>query len=247
MKLTRRSFLAGLLSVGATLALQGPLSEATAAQVNDAWKKLLEDPWYFDVNQFGTIVEADADEPKIRSDVFDVYLGDRCTPKSLVAGVEGCTPLVSHFQQLASDELDDVQSELEDGEDLPPAERKRLERLANALSDPDDGWAEWVLLLGAVGMPRFVSEVDDWLASPIEGNDYPWFPIRSGAQGHAMAFFESLPNETLDDQGVVIIEGEHPGSSYYAAELRQPIEDANEMAEALELPFRFKVEGHSNV
>lgn len=247
MKLTRRSFLAGLLSVGAALALQGPLSEATAAQVDEAWKKLLKDPWYFDVNQFGTIVEGDAQEPKIRSDVFDAYVGDRCTPDSLIAEVQGCVPLTSHFQQLAADELNVVQSELEDGEDLPPKERKRLERLAKALSDPDDGWADWVSLLGSAGLPGFVSEVEDWLASPIEGNDYQWFPIRSGAQGQAMAFFESLPRETLDQLCVVIIEGDCPGSTYYAAELRQPIEDANAAAELLGLPFRFKAEGKTNV
>jgi hypothetical protein len=100
-----------------------------------------------------------------------------------------------------------------------------------------------VLLEGHAGLPRFVREVEDWLSSPIKGEDYQWFPIRSGAQGQAMAFFESMDNETLDALGVVIIEGEHPGSSYYAAELRQPIDAANEMAEAMALPFRFKVEG----
>ncbi len=46
--------------------------------------------------------------------------------------------------------------------------------------------------------------------------------------------------ELLDALGVLIVEGEHPGSSYYAAELRNDIEEANGVAQSLGLPFRFK-------
>ena len=243
MKLSRRQFLAGLLSVGATLALPLPLAQASAAQVNTAWKQMLKEPWYFEVNDCNTIVEADAENPKIRSDVFDVDIGAHCTAQSLVNDVESCYPLTWHFEQLASIELDEAQWELEDNEDLAPAESRRLKRLVNVLGDAGDGWAEWVLLEGPAGLPRFVEEARQWLASPISSNDLDWLPRNSGAQGQALAFFESLPKETRKALGVVIIEGEHPGSSYFAAELREPIEDANATAEELELPFRFRAEG----
>lgn len=245
MKLTRRQFLAGLLSVGATIAVAGPLSQATPAQVNSAWKELLKDPWNFEVNEYGTIVEEDAEEPKIRGQVFSIFTGPMNTPERLIQSVECCWPLTTRFQQLTARELDRVRSELED-DTLTAAELKRLMYRANELDDELQGWSNWVLLDGHAGLPRFEREVTAWLASPIEWEDLEWFPPRSGAQGRAMAFFESLPNETLDDLGVVIVEGDHPGSTYFAAELRQPIEDANEMAEALELPFRFKVEGRDN-
>jgi len=39
---------------------------------------------------------------------------------------------------------------------------------------------------------------------------------------------------------VEIIEGEHPGSSYYAAELRQDVEYANQLARNIGLEFRFR-------
>jgi hypothetical protein len=55
-----------------------------------------------------------------------------------------------------------------------------------------------------------------------------------------MEFFESLPFETLAALGVVIVEGDHPGSTYVGAELRQPIEEANEVAADLGMPFRFQ-------
>ena len=55
----------------------------------------------------------------------------------------------------------------------------------------------------------------------------------------------SLPDELLESDtenlfGVKIIEGEYPGSSYYAAELAIPIEEANRRAEAHDMPVRFQ-------
>ena len=45
--------------------------------------------------------------------------------------------------------------------------------------------------------------------------------------------------EYSDDLDIVIVEGETPGSSYFAAELHGDIDDANERAESLGLPIRF--------
>jgi hypothetical protein len=160
----------------------------------------------------------------------------------LIEGVDSCYPLTYHFERLATDELEVVQSSLEDDDTLSFLGRRRLKRLAKALGDEGEGWADWVLLEGAAGLPRFEREVEDWLASPIDGNDIEWLPARSGAQGQAMAFFESLPVETLAALGVVIIEGECPGSSYFAAELRQDIDDANVVAADMGMPFRFRKE-----
>ncbi len=43
----------------------------------------------------------------------------------------------------------------------------------------------------------------------------------------AKKYFERLVFKTLDGIGVQIIEGDHPGSSYYAAVLRQGIDYVN--------------------
>jgi len=53
------------------------------------------------------------------------------------------------------------------------------------------------------------------------------------------AYFEGLDDKTLNALGVEIIEGEHPGSSYYAAELRQDVDYANQVAREIGLEFRF--------
>jgi hypothetical protein len=43
----------------------------------------------------------------------------------------------------------------------------------------------------------------------------------------------------MDALGVQIIEGEHPGSTYHAAELRQDIDYANQVARDIGLECRF--------
>ena len=82
----------------------------------------------------------------------------------------------------------------------------------------------------------------DGYGEPADYAQSDWFPPSYGPQGQAKAFFESLGQTTLNCLGVVIVEGEYPGSSYYAAELRADIGAANEAAAELELPFRFKKE-----
>ena len=57
-------------------------------------------------------------------------------------------------------------------------------------------------------------------------------------QGEAKRYFE-LDFEYCDEFNIVIVEGDCPGSSYFAAELRMSVEDANELAEAMDLPIRF--------
>jgi hypothetical protein len=46
-----------------------------------------------------------------------------------------------------------------------------------------------------------------------------------------MSFFQEMDGKMLDALGVVIVEGDHPGSTYFAAELRGVMEDANTVTE----------------
>ncbi len=56
----------------------------------------------------------------------------------------------------------------------------------------------------------------------------------------AKKYFERLDYKTLDGIGVQIVEGEHPGSSYYAAVLRQDIDYVSQVARGLGLEFSFR-------
>ena len=78
-----------------------------------------------------------------------------------------------------------------------------------------------------------------WLQEPVDWGYADWFPVDFGAQGHAYRYFSMMPLEICEELGVVIVEGDCPGSTYFAAELRQSIPDANRAAAKLGLPFRF--------
>jgi hypothetical protein len=56
----------------------------------------------------------------------------------------------------------------------------------------------------------------------------------------AYRFFNNLPYADLRTLGVKVIEGECPGSTYFEAELRIPIEEANARAEAAGIDIQFK-------
>jgi hypothetical protein len=77
MKLSRQQFFVGLLAACAVIPLSAPVPQATTSQVNAAWKKLLDDPWLFEVKEFDTIIDSSTREPEIRRDVQLVFMGTR--------------------------------------------------------------------------------------------------------------------------------------------------------------------------
>jgi len=51
--------------------------------------------------------------------------------------------------------------------------------------------------------------------------------------------YEIEPNEIADAMKISVIEGEHPGSTYYAAELTMSVDEANQLAKDNDYPIRF--------
>ena len=241
-KLNRRELLLSLIGLGATIAFTSPLSQANDLQIDGVWDALTKDPWYFEVNDHGTIVESANDEPEINSDVYQsISVAYLKTPQDVVDEVNDCEELRSHFVDLASDELEQVESDLDD-EDLAKPQKKALLKLRAALQDEDDGWQDWVILSGKKGVPRFRDAIDAWLGEPVNWMATEFWPDGWSSQGRALSFFRDLDLPTTEALGIQIIEGEHPGSSYYAAELRSDITAANQAAAQLGLPFRFRKE-----
>lgn len=240
IKINRRGFLASLIALGASIVLPGPPAQATDAQIDQAWNKLQSDPWYFTVDKYRTINEPGQVGPRIRADVYDVDVAWITTVDGLIQEVDQYDELRGHFVGLATDKMNEVQEQLDGDERLTVAQRRRLKKLETALEDPDDGWQGWVSMAGAGGLARFKREIETWLAEDVNWAAMEFWPSGWSGQGRAKSFFEGLDGDTLDALGVAIIEGEHPGSTYYAAELRSEIGDANATAAGLELPFRFR-------
>ena len=240
LQLNRRSFLQSLVALGASYVIP---ADATPAQIRKVWHEAVAHPWHFEVNEWGTITEPAIVQNETWDDIFNICTGHLKTTDDVIDEINGCQPLINHFQHLADLEQDDLSYELETGHGLGLLRQRHIQKIVKAIQeDPDDGWQEWIELEGKAGVQRFKEEIEDWLGQPADYALSEWFPLNYGPQGRAKAFFESLDTDTLATLGVVIVEGEHPGSTYYAAELRQSFEEANEAAKGLGLPFRFKPE-----
>ena len=109
-------------------------------------------------------------------------------------------------------------------------------------SDPadDDGWRAWLQSATPEQLPDFKALIETWLDEDIDWNFSDWFDSGWSPQDAAMNFFESEDQDVLEALDVVIVEGDHPGSTYYAAELQQDLDAANEVAATLKLGYRFR-------
>lgn len=241
-QINRRKFLQALIAVGASYTIP---TKATNEQIEKIWIQAQEQPWFFEVNDLGTLVDADDLEPQIWSDIFDsISTWQFKNPKDVINEVKACMPLTAHLNQELEREIEGFEENLSSGKNLSVPERLLLERKIQALKnfrdEYEDPWIDWVELEGREGVSKFKSLIDEWLDGAIDWGQSEWFPLRTGAQGRAFGFFQDQPYELRNALGIVVIEGEHPGSSYYAAELRESLQYANESAERLGLPFRFK-------
>jgi len=235
-KINRRSFLQALIALGASYTLP---KNASAQQIDQTWETAKINPWHFAVDQWGTITEPSVSESEKWGDVFSLGTKHLNTTDDLINEINECQPLINHFQNLAIEELNVLYDELD--KSLGILGRKQIQKIIHALkSDPDNGWQNWITLQGKPGLDRFKQEIDSWLIEPVDNMQSEWFPLDYGSQGQAKSFFEVLDRDSLKALQVVIVEGEHPGSSYYAAELRQSVDEANAQAELLGFPFRFK-------
>ena len=96
------------------------------------------------------------------------------------------------------------------------------------MSDKEVSDLSSAMRVWADSKPDWVNEEGDYFSIPASGQDY------------ALEFFQNYADqEVVEKLGIVIVEGDRPGSTYFAAELRIPIEEANERAEAAGVPVRF--------
>jgi len=113
--------------------------------------------------------------------------------------------------------------------------------------DDDDRWRSWIGDLDAAGRAALRQRVRDWLEDDIDWDYVEFFPMHTGPQGETLAYFESVDGDVLDAFGVVLVYGDRPGSTYFAAELKTDVDTANSKAAELGLDFRFVEEGQPYV
>jgi len=248
--MNRRDYLKSLLALGAgfTLPAVGHVPSASAnpvlidalddASVDAIWEQGID---LFEVSGYGgTISFADFEELQTRADVYCLDVRDLDDTNVLINTGQR-TSLGYELQCVYDDYRSALEDELENG---PPSARRRLKKhLSKLPDDPDEGWIEWLKVEPKKARDAYAGTIQQFLADPPDwGNEYEWLPHDANAQGAACQYFIREDRELLDTLGVDIIEGDHPGSSYFAAELRVPVEEANEAARAAGIPIRFRKE-----
>lgn len=197
---------------------------------------------FFEVNESGTITDPSVPESKYNRDVFQNVSSDHLkTIEDLIAEVESCYPLARHYADLANSHADEFEDELESLSNLSDKQKglKLVERMRGDPAD-DEGWKAWLRSASPEQLDDFKAPIEDWLDQDIDWQYDDWFDRGWSPQDAAKRFFESEDPDVLDALDVVIVEGDHPGSSYYAAELLQDLATANEVAERLNLGYRFR-------
>lgn len=236
--MNRRDYLKSLLAIGAGITLPFNLATASDAEVDAAWEQGID---LFEVNGYGTISVANFAEPQTRAEAFRISVDDLDDPVELINFAQG-TSLEWRFAAAYASHYGELQRVIETAESS--AVRRRLKKhLAKLPEDPEEGWMDWLESEPKIAEPKLRVALEEYFNEPPDwGNEYDWIDDQASAQGAAYQYFMREDHDLLEQLGVVVIEGDHPGSSYFAAELRVPIEEANALAKKAGIPIRFKRE-----
>jgi hypothetical protein len=201
----------------------------------------------FEVNNSGTLTMANFWEPQIRSEFYESVSGSWSeSPAHLSDAMDECQPLSWAVHAIYAEIRGEIESDLDGVARSSGVHKKRSAALKARLKampeEPEEGAKDWLLALTSSEFEeRVVPEIEQWFASPPNWNwEDDYLPRDGTAQGAALEFFQNMDGDALDALGVTIVEGEHPGSTYYAAELTGDVDVANKAAAAAGIAVRFK-------
>ena len=214
----RRSFLKVLASLGVAVTLPD-LTTAQPVEVDSAWKDAAGRWFLYEVNDYGTLSFANFEAPATRREAYDLPPAAAID----VRIIEDCWPLEEHVEQYFLD--------------LANGDQRRLPGVG--YNDNQD-WRDSLKSATGDARAELVRWIETWLnEEPNWIREWEWLYTSVDPQGAAYQHLLGEDHAVLKALSIVIIEGDHPGSTYYAAELRIAPEKANDIAERLGLPHRF--------
>ena len=222
--MNRRQFLKSLAAIGAAISFPIDLASASTKEVNDAWKVANLTPIVFTVAQHGTISIGDYVEPGSRSEMYGIE-ANWSNRQELIEVIQSNWQL----DDIAQSTMDEVLAD------------------SNSWAEPEDvisfdSWENWVAAASDDELTLLERNIRDWLETqPDVSAEYEWLPPMNHVtpESSAYSFFKSQPDELLDALGIVFVEGDTPGSTYFGAELHYDIALVNETAESKNIPIRF--------
>ena len=235
--MNRRRFLQTLAALGASIALPLDLSARLADQslpppddvVDRAWTLASRQWGLFEVDDYGTLSYANFEEPRTRREIYNVNTVADFNVQRIEARSSLCMLIQDCFRESIEGGA---------GFDLGMAQDID-ERVEN-------DWPKW--FEQAIGPDRQAidAQINAWLDDAPDWDAEGEAIYRSGtAQGAAYHYFCSQPLEDLEVLGIRVIEGDCPGSSYFAAELHLSPEEANAIAIEQDWAIRFVREGRA--
>lgn len=225
-KLDRRGFLKGL---AACFLLPASIPESVLESPRlpaGVWKKLEQDPVIFTVSAEGRIGNGGYEAPRTRADAFDLDDTNVGTADDLLDAAEMTQPLSWHLNEQYQDFWGNLSDE--DQEKWPEEPEEGVEAWVRGLTPEAFAALRQTVLAWLQSEPDYINEEDEYFSVPAGGGDHAFQFFRDHFQGD--------PEELL---GVVVVEGTHPGSTYYAAELGVSVDEANRRAEQFGIPIRF--------
>ena len=222
--MNRRQFLQSLAAIGTAIAFPIDLANASTQEIDAAWAAAKLGPIVFTVASFGTLSFGEYVEPATRAEMYDIA-SDWSSREDLAYVVQCNWQLEDIAVAVMEDALKYSNSDVQPGHEVS-----------------FDSWEDWLEASSDEDFDYLGGAIRDWLETkPDVSAEYEWLPPMNHVtpESSAYCFFKGQPDELLDTLGIVFVEGDHPGSSYFGAELRNDIADANELAEEYDIPIRF--------
>ena len=199
----------------------------------------------FAVDADGVITVPGIPELQVRTDVFErVNPQDVHTAHDLIRLIKSCEPLAERFRQLSREYLAEHAQPSVFVENLLAQRGLRSGTqqliLRTLRRNPEEGWRNWIEYSGETALEGFLQHVRDWLEEDIDWGEIEYFDADWNGQVAALAYFDDVPARILRTVGIKIVDGDVPGSNYQAVVLRKGVEHANEVAQRLDLEFRFE-------
>ena len=246
--ISRRQFLKLASGIGLGIAI-APLNldAATTKNIDHLWKDANDAPMFFDVTDYGTLSVADYPEPKYRHDVYDINSDWQESPSTLALAASSCIPLSWFAADLHREALEIKYQSAHDSLyaliGCPSAVIKIMSNARKNWGDSDcpEVVQAWLEELNPADFEDAVVEVKGWLdAEPNWSYEYEYFDDCANGQSAALSFFRTIDHDSISGIEIEIVEGEHPGSTYYAAELVMDADEANAIAIRDGIPLRFR-------
>ncbi len=237
----RRTFLKTLIALGVSVALPTPLATASDEEVEQAYQTLRSIYGLYEVSEYGTLSDADFEAPRTRREAYGYTRAD-LDIHILDAHWYLRQPVVDRYRAVLEEEARAAAAYYAAHPDEDEFYEEDLEE-ADLDDLAEEGWPDWFAGASAAERAPFEACFEEWLDEPLDDEDIEHLYRTATAQGAAYIRWVCEEEEVLEALGIVIIEGDCPGSSYLGAELRIPIAAANRIAAARGWGVRFIAEG----